>query len=641
MRVRTPAFFLLALTFCGANAVAKKTKAPEDGLPSLAEVTEQARVVYGELAGNSDPAVRRIVFEGWLELGKKDLGAALEMGLKDTDWTLRGPALRLALSGKDRKRSAAARKALTKLLESGEVVDREHGVELLKGLKPRAQLKALKSAAKLGAPEARAAARAALIKRGGKVAWAVVKSGLAEPPSEPEYKEAIAALETLEGPGVVKWAMANLHTEGELGTLARRRLRTMKGKAMRRPLKVLQKKYAKAAEFTDRLRIASVLAHQGKAELVKRTLLAGLKFRGKGIKIIAWRGLAAVRDLAILKKAAGRILTGRDEAQADAAFAWLQAWALSNGEAKVIGLLQKGARSDRRPTLLRSMKTLAAIKHRKSVPLFESAMVEGETEVRLAAAAGLAAVAKPGDEKRLANFLRREPNPAVKAKIVEALAKIGTGAIIDSLQYVVTAKQKSLKLAAGRAIAATGKPKGALLLGLLKRDVDLEVRFEAWHALLHLKPAATVKAFSSTLGWITGEQIEVLSKDPKVPVDVFALLAEKGNDEQRLYAVEALVGRGESSLTKLLSLQERSPHPETAAASLTALATLRKAASIPTYRKAIQSDHGQVRAAGYAAIRAYGPRALLEAAMTGMADDAEPAARAQATRAAVSLAGRE
>ncbi len=640
---------LAAIVVLGAASTHGKTKKKDvvdDGLPTVEEVTVQVKAVYDELASNSNPLVRRAVFEGRLALDGESRVKAVGEGMKESDWVIRGEALALALGPAPKKLrrdwkplAKLAKEQLTKLLESGEAEDREQGTALLGAhFKAKVQLKWLHKAAKLGTPEARHAARQALIARGGKVAWKIISAGMAEPTDSREYKQALEALKTFAHPLALGWAMGQLHNDDALGDIGRDLLVAMKDKrAVKKMLKKLKREYEKSADFERRLRIASVLARRGDQK-VTRTLLAGLRYQKKEFRIYTWQGLIGVHDVATLGKLRAYILSNDKEVEADAAFAWLQAWAEARAEPKVFEVLQVAARSDRRTLRLRGMRVLTALKHAPSIALFESAMSEGQKEVRLAGALGLASVARSGHEKAIHKFLRKEPDADVKIALVSGLANIGTPEIIGPLQYVMAAPQRALKLAAVRAIAATGSPQAAMPLSLLKRDPDLEVRFVVWHNLLRLKPRETLAEMRAALTWLTGEHIDVLGADKKVPIETLEMVAQKGGDDQRTFAISALDARGGQAATRLLGLVE-SPHEDTAAASLEALAKLRGDKSVPTYRKALKSRHGAVRATAYSAIGRFGPRALLESVLGGMADR-EPLARARAAAAAVLLAAR-
>lgn len=644
VRAALPA--LIALAAAGARAA---PAGADDGLPSEKEVVEQARAVYADLAGNSDPLVRRAVFEGRVALGGDDRAKAVADGLADGDWEIRRRALELALEGEERalrKLRGAAMEQLAKMLASGDDAERARGYEVVRAhVDGREAVKLYRRAAVDGGPDGRAEARKAQIALGGKVAWAVITAGLKEAPGEREHQEALEALRTFADPVAASWALDHLYDEGEIGAAARRVLAAIEDKRAAAKIdRALEKIYEKnTADFPKRLIAASVLARRGRAAKVVRTLLAGVgpRFKDPAGRRVAWAGMRGVRDLVVLGKLREIILTNEEPAEADAAFAWMTDWARDTAEPKVIEILQEAARSDRDPIRMRAFAALTEIAHRGSVPLFEAAMNEGRTEVRSAAARGLAAVARPGDEQRLAAFLRRqEPDVEVKLALIEALARIGTAEIIDPLQFVMTAPQPEIKRAAMEAVAATGKPKAALLVGLLRRDPDLDIRFRAWQHLLKLDPRATVPQMQGALSWLTPEHAEKLAADPATPVEVLALIAEKGGDDLRPFAVEGLARRGADAATRLLSLVERSPHADTAAAALEALAEIRKDASVPTYRAAAESPHGPVRAAAFRAMGRYGPRALLEIVVPAMADR-EPLARARAAEAAVRLARRK
>lgn len=624
-------------------AAGKAQAAEEDTGPTAETVQTQARTVYTDLAGHANPFIRRVVFDGRLALGGDDAKAAIEQGFEDADWTVKVGAIGGALDHKDKALKAKGDAALDLLLESGDEKERGFGYALFDAHVPvKAQLAVLQRAAKNGKPEARAAARKRLLATDAKTAWGVIEKGLAEPSAEPEHVEAVKALETFDDPIALKWAEANLHTSGTMGDLARGFLgRVAESKATKGLTARLEKGFEKAkGDFTKRVQFASVLAARGRMDLAGKTLLTAIKYKDPDLRHMGWASIKGQRDLAVLGQLRERILTNDDdEAEAEAAFTWLTNWGAERGEPKVFEVLQEAAKGDRRPVRMRGLQALTKLKHRPSVTLFEGSMTEGQLEIRLAAAEGLAAVAQPGDEARLAGFLRKEPDPRVKEALIGALAAVGTPEILDSLQFVVTAPQPNVKLAAAKAIVSTGSPKAVQLLNLLKREPDIDVRFFVWHALLQLAPQEAEREFKSALAWMRPGDIEALGKDPKVPAAMLEQAAREGRDELRIFAVEALESRGADAATRLLGLVEL-PDASTASAALRALAGLRKEASVPTYRKALESSQASVRAAGFEAIGLYGPRALLETAVNG-AGDKDPLVRAQAARAAQRLVERD
>ena len=271
--------------------------------------------------------------------------------------------------------------------------------------------------------------------------------------------------------------------------------------------------------------------------------------------------------------------------------------------------------------------------------IFEKAIKEGRVDIRLAAAKGLAAVAKRGDEDRLNSYLRF-PNMGsdVKYELVKGLANIGTDRAANLLQMQMYDRDKRIKIAVAEALAKNGGSKTVKALTTMKRSPDLDVRFAVWKGLLIKPTKLTIKEFKDgAVLWLTVEHLRTLGADKRFPVELISYVAEKGASHQRKVAVELLEERGDVSATRLLTIYEASTSEDTAAQALNALARLRGKSSVATYRKALNHRFGSVRAAGYTAIREYGPKALLETVIEGM-DDQEPIVRANAARAAVSLA---
>ena len=621
-------------------ALASGAEVEGDGLPDHDAIVEQARAVFEDLAGNSDPLVRRVVFDGRMLLGKKDREEALGQGIADGDAGIRDAALGGTLTHKDKKLRLKAREALIKLLASADEDERARGrkiVEVHIGARKDA-LAIYENALAEGGPQARQDARSALIASGGKAAWKILAQGLAEESGSPEYAQALEAFSTYEDPLGADWAMRNMHDPGELGELSRKYLvRVTDKKASKKIDRDLGKKYDRG-EFAERVDVAWVLAQRGQMGRVQRTLAIATKPTNDAhIRELGWRGLENSRDLSILGKLRQRLVLNTKPREADGAVAWLRAWAGDTGEPKAIEVLQEIARGERKALRLRAFDALAAIRHRPSVAIFEAALSEGQLEMRRSGARGLAAVSKPEDIARLTTFLRKASDPEVKLALIEAFRNIGTPEIIDPLQFVITAPQPAIKKAAIAALEATGKPRAITLLGLLKRDNDLEVRFLAWKALLRKSLDAVRGELPSTVRWLTPSQVEALAADDSIPVEALFVVADKGNDEQRPFAVDGLRRRGDDvSATKLLTLVEQSRDPSTAAMSLDALAEIRKEQSVATYRKAGETDQTTVRAAAIRAMGTYGPSPLLEIVLPAISDK-EPLVRANAAVAAIRL----
>ena len=336
----------------------------------------------------------------------------------------------------------------------------------------------------------------------------------------------------------------------------------------------------------------------------------------------------------------GLLLGGSSEEEMALAYDWRSLGGWHNNDPKVIAMLQAATRSNRVFIRINAMNALGAINHRPSQKLFLGSVREGRKDIRLASAKGLAAVGKPGDEAVLGKLMRTEPDEEVKLALIDGLSRIGTPAIIGPLQFAVMDRSKKVKAAVAIAIAKVGGPKAATLLSLLKRDPDLDIRFMVWQELLKLKSKALESEFmAGALTWLSKKNVEALAADDLIPLDIFAFVAEKGLDSQRPPAVKALKKHGMKAATRLLTVYELSRNEDTASDCLQALSDLRGTSSVGTYRKALKSEFGRVRAAGFAAIGTHGPKALLETAQAGLKDK-DPLARVQAARAFLKLARR-
>ena len=624
-----------------AASAARAKTAAADGLPTEVDIATQARVVFDELAGNADPRVRMAVYEGRLALGKEDRSKAVAAGVEDAFTPLRKRALLAALADKDKKVRELSLASLAKGLASGEAGEREFAAEIVvdssSGLKPLEINAQFRKATVDGGPETRTWARAQIIRLGGKPGWEVLAALLAEPADSKEFAEGLKRLaDYKEGLGAT-WALTHLHDRDQLGAAARAYLAQISdSKAAGEVVKSLNKIYDKA-EFAQRVDAAAVLSVRGAGTpAIAKSLSKGARFTDPAVRLVSLWGLRGVRDAAVLSEMRERVSTNETEGETALAFEWLTTWAKATGDAKVIELLQEIAKSDRRSLRLNALDALSQVAHRPSVALFEAAMKEGQTEIRQAAARGLAAVARPGDEKRLAEYLRKEPVLEVKLALIRAFAAIGTPEILDPLQFVITAPQVEIKRAVVEAVAPTGTSKAASLIGLLKRDADLETRFLAWQFYLRLDPKAASKELKATIGWLSAAQALTLAQDPKIGADALEILALEGSDDHRTAAVKGLASRGDSSATRLLSISDRSQNEDAAAAALAALAAVRGSASVPTYREGTKSRFPLVRAASYAALGQHGPRQVIDFVLPAVSDR-EPLVRAEAAVAAVRL----
>ena len=247
-------------------------------------------------------------------------------------------------------------------------------------------------------------------------------------------------------------------------------------------------------------------------------------------------------------------------------------------------------------------------------------------------------MARFGDEKQLGQFLRKDPDEEVKLALISGLAAIGRASIIGPLQFVITDRNRKIKMAAAKAIADTGAKKAITLLSLLKGDPDYEVRFQAWRSLMVMDVQRITSDFNeSGLAWLDREQINMLSGDAKTPIDLLYALADKGDAVQKPLAVNALLARGDKAATRLLTLYQESGDETVAAASLSALASIRGAESVTTYEQALKNEFAPVRAAAFEVLGQYGSRTLLPLTMEVVATEDDPIVRGQAARAAIRL----
>ena len=95
--------------------------------------------------------------------------------------------------------------------------------------------------------------------------------------------------------------------------------------------------------------------------------------------------------------------------------------------ASALQILEEMIEQPRYISRLEAIKALGSLKSRKSRPRIVEALLNGDDDLRLAAAEALTLMAEPGDEKDFHKFLNKERKSlAVKQALLRGVLKIAT-----------------------------------------------------------------------------------------------------------------------------------------------------------------------------------------------------------------------
>ena len=638
----------------------RKKKAKKKKVTIEQQYADRARGVYTDQAGSPDLRVRLSITRGLIELGGDDRVQAVQKALVASDTELQALAMDTILKDKRsfKKQVKEAESLLKKMLESSNDDHRALAFKTLKeAFKKKKQIKWLQNVVKSGSAVARVQAGRALIQKGGKIAWKLIKQALALPIDDPLHTLALDEFKSKRYDKAESWAISHAGDDNEDGVVARAWLEDAPKQLLVKMSKSLLKEYYKAGkkgDFVRRVRLAHLLSSRGHLDEVQDTLVVAVKDKQGRIeahldtpelRVMGWEGLKNSRDAEALKALKPMILNLQNNIEAIPAVQWLAEWVKDRRDPEALKTLKDLAKHDQYAGRVAAIKAFGTLKLRdkESLGILEQALRNGNNELRVYAAEALSGVAMRGDEKRFEKYLlnRSERKSAVRVALLKGVERMGSAESVPILKYWLVDRDAAIRTAALDALLKVKlNQHGKILNRKLRNDPDVSIRLKVWKALLVNDYKAVEKRLKSTSRWLDPEQVQELANEQKVPSSLFVSLALNSSEKVRSVALSALADRGENEATNLLRVIEQSVEPNTTAQAIELLASLVGVKGMGTYKAKLNDRSSKVRVACLEAYQKYGERSLIEALEIFITNEQEPLARVEAARALVAVSQR-
>jgi len=629
--------------------------------PAIApESASAARGVYTDLKQNPDAAVRAAITRGLIELGGADREGALDDAQKAADVAVRVAGVEEAL--RDPKRHKArlkwAEDALFELLTAPD----EPTQRLAQGLLSSSyDLKAQRAwwgrMLKSSAAPAQRFARARLIGEGGKEAWAVVEAALKEPLESEAHKDALAAIREknyLEAKG---WAVSHAGDPGADGVVAREWIGKLAPALTDKMNKDLLKEYEKAAgdyhregDFLKRVHLAHMLSARGELKAVQDTLVVAVKDKqgridkdldDARVRVMGWEGLKACRDHEVLAAIKQKMIDLQNREEAAPAVDWLADWVRDTNDPIAKQTLEEIAQQTQYISRLEAIRALGSLKLRDSLPIIESALLNGDDPLREVSATALATIANKGDEEKLhKSLLAERKSDVVRVELLKGVARVATPETLKTVKYWLINPSRDVRAAALAALDASRVGRAELdkiLGGKLQNDPDLSIRLNVWRMLLEAKSDKLDRQFKNAARWMEPEHARALGANPQIPGALFVRLAVDGGAALSAAVLDLLEARGAAAVGEVEAVLKESFSPATTERVARLYLALKREGGVGVYEELVRHRDAVVRAVGLEGLRLYGAEPSRQVTRDLIENEREPLPRVQAARAFVAL----
>ncbi len=658
----------LVLSLSWSEASAKRRRKSKKKVPVQTinpEVKQGAKAIFTALEGTNNAAARLALVKGLIELGGEDREAALNQAEKAADFEIKLAGLSEILNHpKDhKKRLKAAKSEVEKLFLSNKVNEHEAGKKIIAQHYGKRNLaKMWKLALKKGEAYAQNEARKHFISMGGKQAWNVLKAALKLPVGSEGHTLALSHLREKQYPQAKSWALSHAGMKGEVGEVAQLWIDRVSGKEAAKITKGLYKEYQKAAgnrkkkaDFPRRVRLANMLSKRGMVTQVLDTLAVAVKNK-KGrvnadldnaqIRVMGWEGLRACRDHEVLKAVKEMMIELQNREEAAPATLWLADWVRDTRDSFAMQILEEMIEQPRYISRLEAIKAIGSLKARQTRPKIIQALINGDDDLRLAAAEALTLMAEAGDEADFHKFLNKERKSlAVKEALLKGVIKMGTAETEKTLRFHVSKPEPELRRLAISGILKLNPSLKDLekYLNLKRRnDKEIDIRFTVWQALLAAGSDKLERQFKSAAQWLEPKHLKVFAENPKITSEFYRVMVLQGGSDLANTAMDIFAERGIKAKDDLINIFNESSEAKITARALALIADHVKAEGMEFYRKGLESRDEEVRAVAFAAMRRFASFDLLAEVKEKMENERKPHARAEAARAyiAVSLRGK-
>lgn len=658
--------FLLSLPCAEAEAKRRKSKSKKKATVQSInpEVVKSAKAIFTALEGTNNAAARLALVKGLIDLGGEDREAGLNQAEKAADFEIKLAGLNEVLNQPKihKKRLKKAKKEVEQLFLANKKNEHEAGKELIsKYYRKRDVGKMWNLALKKGGIYAQNEARKHFISMGGKKAWSVLKDALKLKVGSEGHNLALATLRAKQYPQAKSWALSNAGTKGEVGEIAQLWIDRVSGREAAKITKGLFKEYKKAAgnrkkkaDFPRRVRLANMLSKRGMVTQVLDTLAVAVKNK-KGrvdadldnaqIRVMGWEGLRACRDHEVLKAVKEMMIELQNREEAAPATLWLADWVRDTRDAFAMQILEEMIEQPRYISRLEAIKAIGSLKARQTRPKIIKALINGDADLRLAAAEALTLMAEPGDEADFHKFLNKERKSlAVKEALLKGVIKLGTPETEKTLRFHVSKREPELRRLA---ISGILKLKPSLkdlekYLNLKRRnDKEIDIRFTVWQALLTAGSKKLTRQFKSAAQWLEPKHLNIFAEEPKITSEFYRVMVLQGGSDLADTAMNIFAKRGPKAKDDLIYIFKESSEAKITARALALIADHTKADGLEVYRKGLDSRDEEVRAVAFDAVRRFAPFEWLEEVKEKMENERKPHPRAESVRAyiAVSLRG--
>ncbi len=172
-------------------------------------------------------------------------------------------------------------------------------------------------------------------------------------------------------------------------------------------------------------------------------------------------------------------------------------------------------------------------------------LFEGRKDVRLASVRGLGKLANPKTLPALEKSLRGEADPEVKLEVIKALGSFKLKNAIRPLRFLVTNRDRNIRLAVLDSIRRIGLEDGASALDVLLRDRDREVQWNAFLTALQIKPDMGLKQLAKMMRNPSENYLQELNAlEGKAHKQVFTYLLTKSSGSSQSDAIRWAMKEG-------------------------------------------------------------------------------------------------
>jgi HEAT repeat protein len=380
---------------------------------------------------------------------------------------------------------------------------------------------------------------------------------------------------------------------------------------------------------------SATIANQAARHLVKLDNAAGADFLGaslaklkedeKKIEVAAY----LLENSARISDEAAKALMAAENEKLKAA-GWQLAAA--NGSADVLDKLVEMFASTTFSERVIAVKALGRSGSKKAVRLLSGALFEGNRDIRLDAARGLARLGDPAALGALQRALNGERDREVKIAVVEAVAAIDTPKSLQLLRFQTTSRDPKIKLAVVRGIRQMGQKEGVKALKVVRNDRNLKIKWQAFLTTLELAPKMGVSQMERALrNPPTGFMTDIVALDADTRARVLEYLLRHGGDAARAQALGTVQRIGEPLFGLFRELVADATVDEHIRATLlTALAEKRAPADKSLFEKLARSGATPaIQHAALAALTEYGGKDLA-ASFRGLLGSEDATVKAQA-----------